>query len=134
MKTILSLMAIALSTSALADTTIRCEAPAGASTGMTLTVATNGAVRVATPAGENWLTFARPDGAGFVMATLVSVRPEGTGFAWERVEFMIDRRVPTQADTNTSRLANQGRTPLNARVLATFARPLRERVNCQVSN
>ena len=135
MKSIFSLLALVLSSSAFANTTIRCEAPTGASTGMELTVSTDGKVAVTTPSGDTWLAMARNDGVGFILATLVSMRPMAPGstqFTWERLEYQIDRRVPTQADVYVSRLENRTSTPLNMRLMATFARPAVSRVNCSV--
>jgi hypothetical protein len=133
MKTILSMMALVLSSSAMADTTtFQCEAPTGASTGMTLTLAAGQAAVVA-PVGANWLAIASQEDARTLMATLISMRPEGAGFTWERLEFMIDTLVPTQADVTSTILRNQGRTLLNARLLSNRWDAKRERVNCAVT-
>lgn len=129
MKTLVSMMAFLISSAALANTTIRCEAPAGASSGVTLSLSSSTAT-VSTPNGEYWLASSRKDGEMFVFATLVSVRPTGSTFTWERIEFQIDLRVPTQATVYLSRLDNSPATPLNNRLLATYARPVISRVNC----
>lgn len=126
---------VLVSSSALADTSVWCDAPAGASTGMALSIALDGSVSVLRPeASEHWLVFSKTEDVS-IFVTLVSMRPMAEGssqYTWERLQYQLDRRDLSRADAFLSRLENRRQAPLNSRLLENGP-TTHSRVDCQVA-
>jgi hypothetical protein len=97
-----------------------------------MTLSEMGVLTVTPPAAQDWLVISKVEDVS-LFVTLISMRPSTEGqYTWERLQYQIDRCVPTQADVFLSRLENRARTVLNERLLGNGPTQL-SRVNCEVT-